>query len=68
MQMIRAVLLVIFAALAPSAEAQAQAQAQTLNLPQPMHTSINDFAGLLTPADTEVLDKALIALHSETGV
>lgn len=40
--------------------------AQTL--PEFAHTSINDFAGLLSEADTETLDKALIALHSDTGV
>lgn len=37
-------------------------------LPDWQHTSINDFAGLLTDADTRTLDEALIALHAETGV
>lgn len=37
-------------------------------LPDWQHTSINDFAGLLTPADTRVLDEALIALHDQSGV
>lgn len=38
------------------------------SLPEWRHTSINDFAGLLTPEDTRVLDEALIALHAQTGV
>lgn len=37
-------------------------------LPDWQHTSINDFAGLLTQADTQALDEALIALHGQTGV
>ncbi|MCQ0971149.1 TPM domain-containing protein [Paracoccus sp. TK19116] len=37
-------------------------------LPDWDYTSINDFAGLLTNEDIQVLDRALIALHDETGV
>ncbi len=37
-------------------------------LPAPAHTSINDFAAVLTDADTQVLDEALIALHGRTGI
>lgn len=37
-------------------------------LPAPMHTSINDFAAILTDADTQTLDEALIALHGRTGI
>lgn len=44
------------------------AGAQTGALPDWQHTSINDFGGLLTDADTRTLDQALIALHAETGV
>lgn len=56
--MIRAALLAL--ALAGSAAAQ--------DLPDWQHTSINDFATLLSAEDTQVLDRALIALHEETGV
>lgn len=37
------------------------------DLPDWQHTSINDFAGLLTPQDAQALDQALIALHDDTG-
>ena len=50
------------------AAAPAVAQTAADALPQWQHTSINDFAGLLTDADTQALDEALIALHAETGV
>ena len=46
----------------------AQVAEATTDLPDWQHTSINDFAGLLTPADTRALDEALIALHDQTGV
>lgn len=38
------------------------------DLPVFAHTTVNDFAGILTPADTQVLDEALIALKQQTGV
>ncbi|MDO5632820.1 MAG: TPM domain-containing protein [Paracoccus sp. (in: a-proteobacteria)] len=38
------------------------------DLPDWQHTSINDFAGVLTNEDTQILDQALIALHDDTGV
>lgn len=56
--MIRALVLWLLLALPTAAQ----------DLPDWQHTSINDFAGLLTAEDTEVLDKALIALNHETGV
>ena len=56
--MIRAILLWLALALPLAAQ----------DLPDWQHTSINDFAGLLTNEDTQVLDQALIALHAETGV
>lgn len=37
-------------------------------LPQFAHTSVNDFAGVLTPQDTQTLDEALIQLNAQTGV
>ena len=37
-------------------------------LPEWQHTSINDFAGLLTPADTQKLDQALIDLFEDTDI
>lgn len=37
-------------------------------LPQPAHTSVNDFAAVLTDDDARVLDEALIALHGRTGI
>lgn len=37
-------------------------------LPPPAHTSVNDFAAVLTDSDTQVLDEALIALHGRTGI
>lgn len=55
------------AALALLAAAAAAAWAAE-PLPAPMHTSINDFAGVLTDADTRTLDEALIALHGRTGI
>ncbi|MDO5705995.1 MAG: TPM domain-containing protein [Paracoccus sp. (in: a-proteobacteria)] len=56
--MIRA--LIVLLALALPAGAQ--------DLPDWQHTSINDFARVLTQEDTQVLDQALIALHDSTGV
>lgn len=56
--MIRAALIWLLIALPAAAQ----------DLPDWQHTSINDFAGLLTDADTQVLDQALIALHADTGV
>ena len=44
------------------------AAAQESRLPDWRHTSVNDFAGLLTQDDTRTLDEALIALHDRTGV
>ncbi|MDO5647226.1 YgcG family protein [Paracoccus sp. (in: a-proteobacteria)] len=38
------------------------------DLPDWVHTSINDFAAVLTNDDTRVLDQALIALYRDTGV
>lgn len=38
------------------------------DLPDWQHTSINDFAGLLTNDDTRQLDQALIQLHDRTGI
>lgn len=38
------------------------------DLPDWQHTSINDFAGLLSNEDTRALDQALIALHDKTGI
>lgn len=38
------------------------------DLPDWQHTSINDFAGLLSQDDTRTLDQALIALHDQTGI
>lgn len=38
------------------------------DLPDWQHTSINDFAGLLSEDDTRTLDQALIALHDQTGI
>ena len=38
------------------------------DLPEWDHTSINDFAALLSDADTQALDQALIALNHDTGV
>ncbi|AXC51282.1 TPM domain-containing protein [Paracoccus suum] len=37
-------------------------------LPAYAHTSVNDFAGVLSPQDTRTIDEALIALHRDTGV
>ncbi|MDO5613545.1 MAG: TPM domain-containing protein [Paracoccus sp. (in: a-proteobacteria)] len=37
-------------------------------LPDWQHTSINDFAAVLSAEDTQILDQALIALHDGTGV
>ncbi|NHF71639.1 TPM domain-containing protein [Paracoccus xiamenensis] len=56
--MIRAVLLWLVLALPLAAQ----------DLPAPDYTSVNDFARLLTPDDTRILDQALIALHDDTGV
>ena len=38
------------------------------DLPPPMHTSVNDFAQVLTNDDTRAIDQALIALHDQTGI
>lgn len=38
------------------------------SLPDWQHTSVNDFARVLTQEDTRALDEALIALHDQTGV
>ena len=38
------------------------------DLPEPMHTSVNDYAGVLNNADIRALDQALIALNQQTGV
>lgn len=56
--MIRALILLLVLALPAGAQ----------DLPDWRHTSINDFAGVLTQEDTQVLDQALIALHDSTGV
>lgn len=56
--MIRAALIWLLMALPLSAQ----------DLPDWQHTSINDFAGLLSNDDTRVLDQALIALHERTGI
>lgn len=56
--MIRAALIWLITALPLAAQ----------DLPNWQHTSINDFAGLLTNADARTLDQALIALHDSTGV
>lgn len=56
--MIRAALIWLLLALPLSAQ----------DLPDWQHTSINDFAGLLSDDDTRVLDRALIALHDQTGI
>lgn len=48
--------------------AMAGAQDSTARLPQWQHTSVNDFAGLLTPDDARTLDQALIALNGDHGV
>lgn len=37
-------------------------------LPAPQHTSVNDYAGVLSDDDTRIIDQALIALHDQTGV
>lgn len=63
-QLARLLILVLLAAL-PAASV---AQDRPAGLPQWQHTSVNDFAGLLTQADTQALDQALIALNRQTGV
>lgn len=53
----------------PAASAPLRAAAMgTAGLPEWQHTSVNDFAALLSADDARALDEALIALHRETGV
>lgn len=40
----------------------------TQSLPEPVHTTVNDFANLLTQDSIRNLDQSLIALHDQTGV
>ncbi|TWI37014.1 TPM domain-containing protein [Paracoccus sulfuroxidans] len=61
-----ALLLPASMAIAQNAAPAPQAEAQ--GLPQWQHTSVNDFARVLTPEDTRAIDEALIRLHDETGV
>ncbi|MBK4217812.1 TPM domain-containing protein [Paracoccus caeni] len=56
--MIRAALIWLMLALPVAAQ----------ELPDWQHTSINDFAGVLTADDTRVLDQALIKLFEETDI
>lgn len=56
--MIRAALLWLFLVLPAVAQ----------DLPDPMHTSVNDFAGVLDNDDIRAIDQALIALNEQTGV
>ena len=56
--MIRALVLTLLLALPAAAQ----------DLPDWQHTSINDFAGVLSNEDVQILDQALIALHDDTGV
>ena len=56
--MIRAALLWLVLALPVAAQ----------DLPAPQHTSVNDFAHVLSNDDTRIIDQALIALHDQTGV
>ena len=56
--MIRAALLWLVLALPVAAQ----------DLPDPMHTSVNDYAGVLNNDDIRAIDQALIALNEQTGV
>lgn len=60
--MIRAALLWLWLWLALALPLAAQ------DLPEWQHTSVNDFAGLLSNDDARILDEALIALHDATGI
>lgn len=64
----RAVLGLAALALALLAAAPARPESEPAALPVWEHTSLNDFAGVLTDADAEAIDRALIALHEETGI
>lgn len=62
--MIRAALLWLLICL----PAMAQEQTTPEQLPDWEHTSVNDFAHLLTPEDVQILDQALIKLFKETDI